>query len=165
MKKIIFSIFALPLIALCCSVSLNAQSSEKDLDQVDLMKQLIGTWRAEKGIDTIFIGEWKSYGTGIDGYIKIVTKGETIMEGRQLLGYDKKIDKMIAATLFKGPDIRLYAGWFTSKNLFNIVPLDDISDPENAVRKAEIEFKSPDLLVHTIFQNNKPIRVINVYRE
>ena len=153
------------LIALCFSMSLHAQSSQQDLDQVELMKQFIGRWKAEMGKDTIAIAEYKPYGTGIDGYIKIETKGETIMEGRQLFGYDKKTDKIIQAELYKGSDIILWAGWFTSKDMFIGVPLDDISNPEKAVIRVEGDFKSPDLYIHTQFVNNKPISVITLYRE
>ena len=50
MKKIM-TLCISGFIALGFSMSLNAQSSEQDLDQVELMKQLIGTWEVESGVD------------------------------------------------------------------------------------------------------------------
>jgi len=64
--------------------------SSKGLNQVELFKQMIGTWKAEIARDTFYLAQYKPFGNGLEGNIKIVTGGKKIMEGKVLLGYDKK---------------------------------------------------------------------------
>jgi hypothetical protein len=146
---------------------IQAQTTDKRIDQVELLMQFVGTWRTELGKDTIAVTEFKAYGSGLDGYVKIITKGETLMELRQLYGYDRKTDKIISAEMYKykGSEIGLWACWFTSKNIFSIVSYDDIADPDNAALKIQIEIKSPDSYITTHFVNNEPIRHFKAYRE
>ena len=87
MKKIIFSIFALSLIALCCSMNLHAQSSEKDLDQAELMKQFIGTWTAETGEDSTYIWEVIPHNKGYEHNSYWQAKGETYRTAKGLFGF------------------------------------------------------------------------------
>ena len=72
--------------------------------------------------DTICYWDIKSYGTGIEGYFKYVTKGKIVTEGKELWGYDKTIDKCILSEMIKGMDIELYVTWFISKNKCNMFP-------------------------------------------
>ena len=87
MRKIILSIFALPLIALCFSISLQAQSSETDLDQVELMKQFIGTWKAEIQEDTTQIWEAIPLEKGYEVNVSWQAKGETYATGKGIMGF------------------------------------------------------------------------------
>ena len=86
MKKIIFSIFALPLIALCCSMNLHAQSSETDLDQVELVKQFIGSWVGEWAEDTTIVWEVIPLGKGYEQIIYWKAKGETYRTDKGIIG-------------------------------------------------------------------------------
>jgi len=87
MKKIIISLLAFQLIALCCSMSINAQSSETDLDQVELMKQLIGKWITETGEDSTQIWEAIPFGNGYEVNVSWQAKGETYSTAKGLLGF------------------------------------------------------------------------------
>jgi helix-turn-helix protein len=80
-----------------------------------------------------------------------------IYEGKQLWGYNKKLDKLISANEIKGQDIWIAAFWFISKNKYIVVPYSDISNPQEASTKWEGEFKSPDTYVETHLVNNKPV--------
>jgi hypothetical protein len=135
----------------------NVKNSEtsKGLNQVELMKQFLGTWKAEFGKDTIAIFEQKAYGVGQEVFIKASTKGKMIFEGKQLWGYDKKLDKIINASELKGQNIGIAVFWFISKNKYVGVYYSDISNPENALSKWEGDFKSPDIYVETMIVNNK----------
>ena len=123
------------------------------------MKQFIGTWKWEVAKDTTAIFDLKSYGTGIEGYFKYITKGKIVMEGKQLWGYDKRVDKYILSFLTKGMDVESYAVWFTSKNKYEWIPYSDISNPENASFKFTGVFKSNDLFLETYIKNNKEVAV------
>jgi len=45
------------------------------------------------------------FGAGMEATIKIVTKGKIITEGKAIMGYDKKNDKLIETDLVEGSDI------------------------------------------------------------
>jgi len=139
-------------------LSIQAQTTQPKLNQVELMKQMVGTWKMESAKDTIDYYDLKPYGTGLEGAFKYVTKGKTFMEGKQLWGYDGKIDRYIISMLAKGMDIELIAFWFTSKSKFVVLPYSDMSNPETASWKYEGEFKSPDMYVETLIINEKPLK-------
>jgi hypothetical protein len=134
------------------------KEQSKELNQVELMKQNIGTWKGDVGKDTTAIWDAKSFGTGLEGNMKYVTKGKIVFEGKSLYGYDKNVDKFIVAGLTKGEDIGIYALWFTSKSKYELVPYGDILNPERESFKLMGEFKSPDMIVETAIINNKPVK-------
>ncbi len=134
----------------------HAQIQQTNLNQIELLKQFIGTWKVDIAEDTTCFWEVRLFGSGLEGNIKYVTKGETINEGKQLLGYVKNTDKFIDAELIKGKEINIFVLWFISKNKCVIYLYSDISNPERATFKEELEFKTPDLFLETIKINNKP---------
>jgi len=135
----------------------NTETS-KELNQNELMKQWIGTWRCDVSKDTTLYYDVKSYGTGFDNYSKVVTKGKIVKEGKLFIGYDQKIDKFIISAMEKGGDIGIYVTWWISKAKWEEIPYSDISNPENASWKEEGEFKSPDMMIETNLVNNIPVR-------
>jgi hypothetical protein len=170
MKTILLMIMIVVFLSVY-SEGIQAQTTNPQLDQTELMKQFLGTWKMEMAEDAIAIAEYKPFGNGIDGYVKIVTKGETIMEWRTLIGCDKKTDTIIQANLYTEPDtdtdsdITLFAVWFTSKNSFTGILLKDISNPEEADYRVEVEIKSPDLFTYTYYSNNISYKVSTLKRE
>jgi len=98
--KNLCSTIAIVVFLFICSNKLLAQTSQKQLNQVELMKQFIGSWKADLSKDSILFFNYKSFGTGLECNYKIVIKGiET--EGKQLLGYNKSIDKFIISLMTK----------------------------------------------------------------
>jgi hypothetical protein len=132
--------------------------SAKGLNQVELMKQWIGTWKCNIAKDTTAVWVETSYGTGLEGIYKFSTKGKTYMEGKEFAGYDKRFDKYIAAQMIKGKDIEVYAVWFSSKSKCILLPFSDISNPQAASFRTESTFISPDIEADTSFVNNKPVK-------
>ena len=90
------------------------------LNQIDLFKQLLGTWTYEKSKDTTYIVEFNSYDDSLRTYLKYETKGKIIMEQKGLFGYNKKIDKMTGVMIGQN---RLIAMWFTKKNVCESGPV------------------------------------------
>jgi hypothetical protein len=146
------------LVQSCVAQNVKNSEKSKGLNQVELAKQILGSWKCDIAKDTTVFWEQKPFGTGQDIYFKYVTKGKTVLEGKQLCGYDKKMDKIIFAHLIKGMDMELYAVWFISHKKFVIIPFSDISNPEKASIRWEGEFKSPDMYIETTIINNKPIK-------
>jgi hypothetical protein len=143
---------------LLCTNSAQAQTTQTKLDQIELMKQFIGNWKCEYAKDTTRFWDVKSYGTGLECSLKVITKGKVVLEAKRLWGYDKRIDKYIGLELTKGRDMRIYAQWFTSNYKGEAILYSDISNPELASFKGEAEFKSTDMYVITTIVNNKPVK-------
>ena len=87
------------------------------------------------------------------------------MEGKVLLGYDKKNDKFVETDLVEGSDIQLYGIWFTSKSTLTEVPWGDILNPERIPVIWKYEIKSPDLFVWNNIENSKTTFSYNFHRE
>ncbi len=132
--------------------------SPKGLNQVELMKQMVGSWKLESAKDTTIYFDFKPYGTGLEGTLKWMSKGKMVTEAKQLWGYDSKIDKFTISMIVKGTDMEIIAFWFSSKSKFIVMPYSDISNPEAASWKYEGEFKSPDVYIETLIVNKKAVK-------
>jgi len=135
------------------------QETSKDLNQVELHKQFVGYWKGEVGKDTICFWDVKSYGTGFESSFNYVTKGKIVMEGKSLWGYDKILDKCVMSEMIKGMDNLIYSSWFIGKNKCAMFSFNDISNPDMASTKWEVEFKSPDIFIQTTIKNNKSVKI------
>lgn len=131
------------------------QSTETNLDQVELMKQFLGIWEGEFGNNTFFKSENKQFSRGIVSNSQVIIDDKIVDSIVQIYGYDKKIDKFIIAELKESsPAIELCLVWFTSERAGEIV----ISNPEGAPLKFEFEFKSSDILEQVAIQDNKIVK-------
>jgi hypothetical protein len=143
-----------------------AQTMQAKLDQVELMKKYIGTWKCEMGKDTTMVLNFSLFGTALEGNFKVVTKDKTLNEAKKLLGYDEKNDILIECLITNSsPDIILVAFWFTSNNTSQAVLFQDISNPGKATIKWKEEFKSPDMFIQTYIENNKVLSASTFIRE
>jgi hypothetical protein len=156
MKKICITL-ANAIFLLICFNGLQAQTAQSKLNQVELMKQFIGSWECSIGKDTTALWDFKTYGTGLECYVRYVTRGKTFREVKSLYGYDKRVDKFIAASMVKGMDLEIFAVWFLSNRNYEIIYYSDISNPEKASVKNEGKIDSPDKLIVTKIVNNKPV--------
>jgi hypothetical protein len=155
------------MIAVCMLIISNAlqsQTPQTTLDQVELIKQLLGIWKCEIAQDTIEYSELKPYGTGVYADFKYVAKDKVFLEGKQLYGYDKKMGKFVVSVLVKGMDIQLAAMWFISEKICVVYNYRDISNLENATFKIEVEFKSPDIMLYKTIVNNNIISTYTYVR-
>ena len=113
------------------------------LNQIDCINQLIGSWKCESGKDTTSYNEYTTYGTGIDVYLKDVTKGKTVREARINWAYDQTIDKIVGLYQIKGEDVApLWGVQWISKNKYYLVGYKDIANPGKATTRLEGTLKS-----------------------
>jgi hypothetical protein len=147
---------SIALLLLFSTNGIQAQTTPAKLEQTELFKKFVGTWKCELAKDTTLIVNVKSYGDGLDYYIKSETKGKLLMEGKALMGYDKKSEKGIQTEIMGGPNVTLWVYWFISKNFCKVVHYKYITDPDSATKFELFDFKSPDLIVQTFMDNNKP---------
>lgn len=133
------------------------------LNQVELFKQFLGKWTYEMAKDTTYTWECKSYGDELETYLKYETKGKIIMEQKGLFGYNKKSDKMTGVII--GNDNRPLAMWFTTKNVCEVGPILDNSNPVKVTPYRKLEFKSSDILTISLIVNNKYVNPFTLTRE
>jgi hypothetical protein len=77
-----------------------AQAMQESLNQVELMKQFIGTWKNESIKDTVYTAEFKPYGNGgLEFSLKGVTGGKVWLEIVQLWGYERQSEHYASGSL------------------------------------------------------------------
>jgi hypothetical protein len=163
MKKIYLAII-ISVSLLMWSNRLQAQVTGTKLNQTELSKQFAGNWKVETGQDTTAFWEIKSSATGFNCDFKYVTKDKMVFEGKQVWEYDQKTDKFILSSMTEGMGPGSSALWFTSKNRSILIMINDISNPENAPFKLEMEFKSPDIFIQRTIQNNNIVKTVTFNR-
>ena len=156
-----YKTFLIAGLVLIGTFELQAQTTDNKLNQVDLMKKFVGSWKCELGKDTVLIGDNIAFGTGLVCSTQIIANGKILNSVKQLYGYDKKIDKFIVAELIESsPVIEICSTWFTSQNTGELV----VTNPDNAPLRFRFEFKNADLIVQTAIQNDKVIKEITITR-
>jgi hypothetical protein len=148
---------AINLVQISVNKPIKNTETSKELNQIELHKQFVGTWKGEVAKDTTWVYENKSYGTGFECFIKYITKRKVIGESKRLCGYDENLDKYFYAYVEKGGYSGLMAEWFTSNNKVEVVKYSDISNPDKASWKVEAEIKSPDMYTETLFIDKKSV--------
>ena len=161
MKKLFLTTMILVSMVLGAT-GLNAQTVETQLNQIELHKQYLGTWRSQFK-DTIAVVTYTAYGKGsMQSSCKVTTKGKVIYQCHQLWAYDKNSDKMLGMHFEKSsPSVSVYLCGFTSKNENETVQL-LIKDPSHIEKGNELwkdAFKSKDLFIQTYLKNNKTVSV------
>ena len=145
---------------------LQAQTTPTTLNQVELMKQMLGSWTAEMGKDSTVTCEYKLFGIGMEDYMVASTKGKIYLTEKGLWGYDKKNDKFIHAQLFDGfAGLDMNVWWFTSNVICEGVQYQYISNPDAAPLKWTLEFKTPDLMLMTTTVNSEIVSILTFTRE
>jgi len=142
MKKIILSILVLPLIVHCCSMSLNAQSSENDLDQVELMKQFIGTWTYETGEDSTYLWEVIPNNNGYEHNSYWQANGETYRTAKGLFGFTWEKQTVINSVLWPSGNLSIGKGKFVSDKKIKMERFND--EHNHVIGKFEITLITPD---------------------
>jgi len=141
---------------------IHAQTTENQLNQVELHKQYLGTWKSEYK-DTTVVFVFTPYGkSGMQASYKVSTKNKIIFQCRQLWAYDKNSDKVLGMQFEKtNPSVTTYLCWFSSKNVNETVGL-IIRDSEHIEKTKEQwtdVFKSRDLFIQSHIVNNKTVSV------
>lgn len=146
---------------LICTFELQAQMTGDKLNQVDLMKKFVGHWECKLGKDTISINENIAFGTGLVCSSQAIVNGKIINSVKQLYGYDKKTDKFIVAELIESsPVIEICSTWFTSETTGKLV----VTNPDDVPFRFKFEFKTSDLIIQTVIQNDKVIKEVSITR-
>jgi hypothetical protein len=155
MKKICLTL-SVAVFLLFLLNGVQAQTTTTKLNQVELMQQLLGTWKGELAKDTIMIMNWTSYGKASEDNYKVVTKDKILYSRKAIYGYDQKYDKIVVAAIAdNSPNIDLMAIWFSSKDTANLVEYEYLSNPEKSNFKMQWILITPDSAKRIVIYNNK----------
>jgi hypothetical protein len=138
---------------LFCYAPLRAQNCDAKPDQLRLIKQFVGQWKAEIGQDSTITAEYAVFGNGLEGKSTISVGSNMLKESRQMFGYDSKTDTFIEAEMSTNSELELWACWFSSETLFVGLPLAYLGEPTKAIFKVEVLIQSPDSFVQSVYKN------------
>ena len=152
MKKI-SALFIAGLITLCFSMGINAQSSEKELDQAELMKQLLGTWKVELGVDTTLTWEIIPFGKGYEFTSTWKAKGKSYATAKAISGFTWENQQVNMYWLMENGMISRDLGEFVSEKKLVMERFN--AKHTNIMFKWEMDFLTPDKnIVKSISKGN-----------
>jgi hypothetical protein len=125
------------------SLHLHAQP-EKTLDQAELLKQFLGTWKAEISPDTFIISEITPCGKGFHQSIQVLAKEEAFYSGEGITGFTSDKRGIISVDLTEDGIINIQKGRFVSEN--KLLLEDFGAGQDHASALIEIEFGAESLI-------------------
>jgi hypothetical protein len=108
---------------------------------VALVRQFIGTWKNEYEPDSFVIYKFKPFGKGLKATYKVATKEETLLEAKQLVGFDPNFETIINSTLIETGQVVLFSGKFIADDKVSL-EVKDPNNPENILSRTEYEFQN-----------------------
>lgn len=143
MKQFI-SLLITALITLLFCTKLQAQSSQRDIDQVELTKKLIGSWRIEMANDSTEVWKVLPFEKGYEQYINYQAKGETYATDRGIIGFSSDYQTVLLDFLSPNGMIRRYSGKFISEQKIVFERYDEGHTSILAI--VELYFQTPDII-------------------
>ena len=141
MRKL-FKVLLSLLVFLGISLTLSAQSNEEELDQLELMKQFVGTWRAETGEDTVVNTTYEPNGDGILITQENIANGVTYRTVKAVMGVSTDKKTIIVSGVRQDGSVFFHCGKFVSNNkLILELYRNNVKHP---VVIQEFEIQSPD---------------------
>ncbi len=117
MKKTLNIMLSL-LIIVSFSLNVSSQSDQKNLDQVKLLKQFIGTWEAEAGKDSTWLWEITPSNKGYVHAFYLKVKGKTVETLPGIFGFGDEYRNTNLLILYPDGFISRDIGGFVSDNKY-----------------------------------------------
>ncbi len=156
MRKSICFLLCFSLLS-CFSLKLYSQSAEEELDQVLLAQQLIGTWEAKIGGDSIIL--WTvtpSYGKGFISKIEWKADGKVFNEAISVGGFSDDFKTIFITYVWVGGDMTIDVGRFVNEKKLVMERIRQ-SSPLHAIALEEFDFSTPNLCLYTHSQRGQNI--------
>jgi len=130
------------MLLLQSSLTLIAQTTQTKLNQVELAKQFLGTWKENTGKDTIGMWDGNLYGDVVEAHVYMNLNGTIHDSYLTIIAYDKRDGKLKGCNYFPNSDFATWIGVFTTEKMFKVNGLDTFK-PDVIWWKAEFEFITP----------------------
>ena len=125
-----------------CSNGIKAQTTQTKLDQVELMKQFVGTWQMTVSEDTIQIFEVQQYEKAFISISYLLINGTKVFSSVLNLGFSSKDNRFRGFTLWSSGGYMTSISSFTSENKW-VGDWVRNFNPEAVTEKFEIVFDTP----------------------
>ena len=136
--KIILSLVLFFSFSLCAS----SQSSQKNLDQVKLAKQFLGSWITEIGKDSIIYMEAVPSGKGLYCRLEWKSNGKTYATASIILGFTEHYESVVMYDIWQAGIVGKDIGKFVSPK--KLVMERFKSEQTQSTDILEVEFPTPD---------------------
>ena len=152
MKKLYFTTM-IAVSLLFCSNGIQEQTTQTKLDQVELMKQLLGNWQANVGIDTILLFEYKQFGQAYLANASYIIKGQKTLSWINNFGFDVKEGKFKIYSIFLDGSYQTFiCSFITEKEISSDIVQD--FEPETASAKVHIVFVSSNEYIKSLINKD-----------
>lgn len=131
-----------------------AQTTQKKLNQVELMKQFEGTWKCITGKDSVEKWIVKSFGKGFELHATGVCKDQPYFELRDLWGFNSQSETWMIFTLHADGSYETYFGKFIANNELVWTGF-DVATPEKITGRYCAIFSSPDKWTFIVYSDGK----------
>lgn len=132
------------------SAGIHAQTTASNLDQVKLMKQILGTWQGDVGKDTVEVREHQQYGKSFTSNVSLVIKGTKSPFYMASYCFDSKEGNIKGFILYANGDYLTFIAKWTTEKKFHIDVVQNFK-PESLVRKVDYLVESPAKITRTIY--------------
>jgi hypothetical protein len=149
MKKVCFCM----TIAVFLLVSINevqAQTAQASLNQMELIRQFLGTWKCDLNKDTVEMWECNPYGEIHTTTVSLIVKGKKSDLYLNNAGFDKIDGKFKGLLLYPNGDYFTWIGLFTAEKKLSVAIVDNLN-PEKVLAKYEFVFLTPTSRTMTQF--------------
>lgn len=121
---------------------IQAQTTQRPVNQLEQMKQFLGTWRADAGKDTVEVWECQQYGKAFIINVSQVIKGQKKPLYINNLSFDPNDSKLKGYVLWPTGNSITWIGLFSSDNRFSGDYM-NYFNPATTSWKSEIVFDNP----------------------
>jgi hypothetical protein len=127
---------------LVCSIGVQAQTTQTQLNQLELMKQFLGTWQGNAGKDTVEVWDCQQYGKAFIINVSNVIKGQKTPLYVNNVGFDARDGKIKGYALWPNGDYITWIALFNPEKKFSGDLLDSFI-PGTAWGKFEMVIVNP----------------------
>lgn len=139
MKKLCLTMTA--VFFLVCSIGVQAQATQAQLNQMELMKQFLGTWQATFPNDTIVTFEMQQFGKAFVENDYVTVKGKEYLDSKWSYGFSPEEGKFKFFAVYIKGNYQTWIGSFTSEKKWVQEMVQDFN-PEKVLMKAEMVFET-----------------------
>jgi hypothetical protein len=151
MKQIIFFV-GIVLILSVYTNRIQAQTTETKLNQIELMKQFLGTWQMETDKDSVLEVEVRQYGKAFVETDYRIINGEKSWLSVWCYSFSSKEDKFKIFALYLNGSSSTWIAAFTSEKKWIQERVQNFN-PDKVFNKAEIVFDTPSNVTVTNFNS------------
>ena len=153
MKKSLLTTSIVVFLLLCVN-RIQAQNSETNINQIELMKSSMGLWQTLVNTDTVEYWDQRQYGKGFIANAYLVVKGETIPQHINIYSFDPRIGKFKGYIMWQNAGFATWIGSYTTETKYHVDFATDYN-PEKIWGSFDMIFTDSTSRNHLHFVNNK----------